>query len=59
MSSFGTYIIGIFILTAGLALAAWLLGAPPVWIAVGVIVILGIGVMSATSKTKPRDPPMT
>lgn len=59
MSSFGTYIIGIFVLTAGLALAAWLLGAPPVWIAVGVIVVLGIGIMSATSKTKPRDPPMT
>ncbi|HEX6631162.1 MAG TPA: hypothetical protein VF048_08725 [Gemmatimonadaceae bacterium] len=57
MSSFGTYIIGIFVLTAGLALAAWLLGAPPIWIVVGVIVVLGIGIVSATSKTKPRDPP--
>jgi hypothetical protein len=59
MSSFGTYIVGILVLTAGLALAAWLLGAPPTWIVVGAIVILGIGIMSATSKTKPRDPPMT
>jgi hypothetical protein len=49
MSSFGTYIIGIFVLTAGLALAAWLLGAPPIWIVVGVIVVLGIGIVSATS----------
>lgn len=57
MSSFGTYIVGILVLTAGLALAAWLLGAPPTWIVVGVIVVLGIGIMSATSKTKPRDPP--
>ena len=59
MSSFGTYIIGILVLTAGLALAAWLLGAPPIWIVVGAVVVLGVGIMSATSKTKPRDPPTT
>jgi len=57
MSAFGTYIIGFIVLTAGLALAAWLLGAPPTWIVVGVIVMLGIGIISATSRTKPRDPP--
>ena len=57
MSSFGTYIIGFIVLIAGLALAAWLLGAPPTWIIVGVIVLLGIGIISATSRTKPRDPP--
>ena len=59
MSSFGTYIIGFLILIAGLAVAAYLLGAPPTWIVVGVIVMLGIAIISATSKTKPRDPPMT
>ena len=57
MSSFGTYIIGFIVLIAGLAIAAWLLGAPPTWIIVGVIVLLGIGIISATSRTKPRDPP--
>ncbi|HVE78969.1 MAG TPA: hypothetical protein VNA89_08915 [Gemmatimonadaceae bacterium] len=57
MSSFATYLIGFLILTAGLALAAYLLGAPPLWIAVGVIVMLGLGVLMATSRTKPRDPP--
>ncbi len=57
MSSFGTYIIGFIVLIAGLAIAAWLLGAPPTWILVGVIVLLGIGIISATSRTKPRDPP--
>lgn len=59
MSSFGTYIIGFLVLIAGLAIAAWLLGAPPVWIVVGVIVLLGIAIISATSRTKPKDPPMT
>lgn len=57
MSSFGTYIIGFLVLIAGLALAAWLLGSPPIWIAVGVIVLLGIAIISATSRTKPKDPP--
>jgi hypothetical protein len=57
MSSFGTYIIGFVVLIAGLAVAAWLLGVPPTWIVVGVIVLLGIGIISATSRTKPRDPP--
>ena len=57
MSSFGTYIIGFIVLIAGLAIAAWLLGVPPTWIVVGVIVLLGIGIISATSRTKPRDPP--
>jgi hypothetical protein len=57
MSSFGTYIIGFLVLIAGLATAAYLLGAPPVWILVGVIVLLGIAIISATSRTKPRDPP--
>ena len=57
MSSFGTYIIGFIVLIAGLAVAAFLLGVPPTWIVVGVIVLLGIGIISATSRTKPRDPP--
>ncbi len=57
MSSFGTYIIGFIVLIIGLAIAAFLLGAPQTWIIVGVIVLLGIGIISATSRTKPRDPP--
>lgn len=56
MSAFSTYLLGFVILILGLALAAYLLGAPPVWIAVGVIVLVGIGVITATTRTKPRDP---
>ena len=57
MSSFGTYIIGFVILIVGLAMAAYLLDIPGVWIAVGVIVALGIGVITATGRTKMKDPP--
>lgn len=58
MSSFSTYIVGFIILIVGLALAAYLLNVPTMWIAVGVIVLIGIGVLMATSRTKPRDPPV-
>ena len=57
MSSFGTYITGFIILILGLAIAAYLLNAPPMWIAVGVIVLIGIGILMATSRTKMKDPP--
>jgi hypothetical protein len=59
MSSFSTYLVGFLILILGLGLGAYLLGVPPMWIAVGVIVLIGIGVLSATNRTKPRDPPST
>jgi len=59
MSSFTTYVIGFVILVVGLAMAAYLLDIPGTWIAVGVIVALGIGVISATRRTKMKDPPGT
>lgn len=59
MSSFATYVIGFVILIVGLAIAAFLLDVPTTWIAVGVIVALGIGVVTATSRTKMKDPPGT
>lgn len=57
MSSFNTYIVGFVVLIIGLAIGAYLLNAPPTWIAVGVIVLLGIGILSATSRTRQKDPP--
>ena len=57
MSSFSTYMIGFVVLVLGLAVAAYLLNLPPMWIAVGVIVLIGLGILMATSRTKPKDPP--
>ncbi len=56
MSSFSTYLIGFFILVIGLGIAAYLLNVPTMWILVGVVVLIGIGILMATSRTKPRDP---
>ncbi len=56
MSSFATYLIGYLILIGGLAAAAYLLNIPAAWIIVGIVVLIGAGVLSATSRTKMRDP---
>jgi hypothetical protein len=67
MSAFGTYLLGFIILIAGLALAAHLLNVPGLWIVAGAIVMIGIGILTATTRTRqrdvsgrhePRDPPL-
>jgi len=57
MSSFATYIIGFIILIVGLAIAAHLLGAPALWIAVGAIILIGIAIVSAATRTQSPDQP--
>lgn len=57
MSAFMLYVIGFIILLGGLVYGAFLLHVPHNWIGVGALVIIGIGVMSAVSHTKQRDPP--
>ena len=57
MSSFGTYLLGFIILIIGLAIAAYLLNVPTMWIVVGAIIMIGIGVLMATTRGKMKDPP--
>jgi len=57
MSSFALYLIGMLIIIGGLAYGASLAGLPTQWIAVGVVVLLGIGIIGGVSKTRRRDPP--
>jgi hypothetical protein len=57
MSSFGIYLVGMLVLIGGLAYGASLAGLSTQWIAVGVVVLLGIGIVTAVSKTKTKDPP--
>ncbi len=59
MSAFTTYLIGFFVVIIGLAIGAFLLNVPPLWIAVGVIVLLGFGILTATSRARQKDPPST
>jgi len=57
MSSFVLYLIGMLIVIGGLAYGASLAGLSTQWIAVGVVVLLGIGIVTGVSKTRRRDPP--
>ncbi|CAN5253118.1 hypothetical protein BH09GEM1_BH09GEM1_15840 [soil metagenome] len=59
MSAFGTFLLGFIVLIVGLGIAAYLLNVPTMWIGVGVIVLIGIGILMATSRTKMKDPPST
>ena len=54
-SSFGVYLIGFIILIIGLAFGAYLAGAPPVWIGVGVVCLIGIGVLTGVTRTTRRE----
>ena len=59
MSSFAIYLIGFVIMIAGLAYGASRLGAPPVWIGIGVTVMAGLGILMGVTRTKRPDPPAT
>ena len=59
MSSFGIYLIGFIVLIVGLAVAASMIGVPPVWIGVGAIVLIGLGILTGVSRTRRPDPPGT
>ncbi|ATD66744.1 MULTISPECIES: hypothetical protein [Luteimonas] len=57
MSSFSIYLVGMLVLIGGLAYGAYLAGLAPQWIAVGVVVLLGLGIVKAVSRTRRPDPP--
>ena len=51
------YLVGYVVLVVGIALALWQTGvlrrASPVWIGVGVLVAIGLGIMLSVSSGKP------
>lgn len=55
--SFGIYAAGFAILIAGLIYGAVLLHMPGQWIAVGGIVLLGVGILMGVQATRQKDPP--
>ena len=55
MSSFALYSIGYIILIAGLAWGAYALGVPAQWIAIGAVILAGIGIITGVSSTRRKD----
>ena len=56
--SFALYLVGFIILIAGLVWAATTAGVPQLYITIGVVILLGIGIISAVSRTRSKDPPV-
>jgi hypothetical protein len=51
---FNLAFVGWVIVIIALALAAYMMKAPPVWIAIGSLALLGVGIITSVSKAKPR-----
>jgi hypothetical protein len=54
--SFGLYAIGFVIMICGLIYGAYLMHIPAHWIAVGAVVLLGVGILSGVKATRQKDP---
>ena len=53
--SFGLYLIGFIVLIVGLGYGAFLMHVPAHWIGVGVIILVGLGILTGVSNTRQRD----
>jgi hypothetical protein len=51
---FNLSVLGWVILIAALAIAAYMLHVPMLWIAIGTLALLGIGIIASVAKSKPR-----
>lgn len=56
MTNFFVYLIGVVIVCGALAYGAHLAGLSGQWTAVGVFILLGLGIMGAIVKTRQKEP---
>lgn len=54
--SFALYMIGFIIFLAGCIWGASVAGVPTVYIGIGALILLGIGIFSAVGRTRSKDP---
>ena len=55
--SFALYVLGLALLIGGIAWGLITLGIAPVYVAIACLIVAGIGVMMAVSRTRLKDPP--
>ena len=53
---FFAYILGFLMLIGGLAWGAIELGAPQLWVVIGSMILLGIGIIAGASRTRVHRP---
>ena len=54
--SFALYMVGFILFLGGLVWAAVVAGVPQLYIGIGAVILLGIGIFSAVAKTRSKDP---
>ncbi len=54
--SFALFLIGLLVLVGGIAWGLSTAGLAPVYIGIACLVILGLGIMAAVSRTRSKDP---
>lgn len=55
--SFALYIVGLAVLIGGIAWALVAAGIATTYIAISCLIVAGIGIMAAVSRTRAKDPP--
>lgn len=55
--TFAIYLIGFAIFIAGVAWGLSVLGVPQLYIMIGVVVLLGIGIFTGVTRTRSKDRP--
>jgi len=55
--SFALYMIGLAILVAGIAWGLITMGFAQLYVGIILLIVVGVGVMTAVSRTRAKDPP--
>ncbi|MET0280596.1 MAG: hypothetical protein ABW278_05645 [Steroidobacteraceae bacterium] len=55
--SFALYIVGLAVLVGGIAWGMVTAGIAPTYVGIACLVVAGIGIMTAVSRTRAKDPP--
>ena len=55
--SFLLYLIGFIVFIAGLGWLATVMGVSQTYIMIGAVILLGIGILTAVSRARSKDPP--
>jgi membrane-bound acyltransferase YfiQ involved in biofilm formation len=54
--SFSLYLLGFVILIGGVAWGLIVAGLSPVYVAIACVILLGIGILTGVTRTRPKDP---
>lgn len=55
--SFALFMVGLAVLVVGVAWALVMAGVSAVYIGIASLIVIGLGIMAAVSRTRAKDPP--